>query len=82
MLAPEDITKSWERVNNFFFSQSALVIYLSATLGVCGYVISLDQDKKAEITKALISCQQEKTLLMQQESEKRIELLQKQLDKK
>lgn len=81
MLAPEDITKSWDRLNQFFFSQPALVIYLTATLGMMGYFILEGDRKKSELVQALISCQSEKTLIMQQESEKRIALLQSLLNK-
>lgn len=76
MLSPEDISNSWERLNKFFFSQSALSIFMVGAVVGMGWMLDKAEEKNDALTEALLKCQEQKALIYKTEAEEKIKLLQ------
>ena len=82
MLSPEDISNSWDRLNKFFFSQSALSIFMVATVIGMGWMLLRSEERGVELTQSLIDCETHKSLIYKTEAEERIKLLESLREKK
>lgn len=76
MLSPEDISNSWEKLNKFFFSQSALSIFMVGAVVGMGWMLGKSEEQKEQLVQSLIDCQVQKSLIYKEEAEAKIKILQ------